>query len=59
VAEIQQTSRRLNALDFVLIPKLEAERDTIKMALSERERSERFRLKLAKRLLERKRAGRH
>lgn len=58
-AEIQQTSRRLNALDFVLIPKLEAERVYIHMALSERERSERFRLKLAKRLLERKRAHRN
>ena len=54
-AEIQQTSRRLNALDYLLIPRLEAERDTIKMALGERERSEHFRLKLAKRLLERKR----
>ena len=46
---------RLNALDYLLIPRLEAERDTIKMALGERERSEHFRLKLAKRLLERKR----
>lgn len=54
-AEIQQTSRRLNALDHLLIPNLNAERSYIQMALDERERSEHFRLKLAKRLLERKR----
>lgn len=54
-AEIQQTSRRLNALDYMLIPQLEAECRFIKVALDERERSEHFRLKLAKRLLERKR----
>jgi V/A-type H+-transporting ATPase subunit D len=59
VAEIQRTSRRLNALDYLLIPRLEAERDYIKVALDERERSERFRLKLAKRLLERKRDAGH
>ena len=55
--EIQRTSRRLNALDYLMIPRLETERDHIKIALDERERSERFRLKLAKRLLERKRSG--
>ena len=56
-AEIQQTSRRLNALDHLLIPNLEAERSYIQMALDERERSEHFRLKLAKRLLERMRSS--
>ena len=56
-AEIQQSSRRLNALDHLLIPNLQAERSYIEMALDERERSEHFRLKLAKRLLERKRGG--
>jgi V/A-type H+-transporting ATPase subunit D len=55
-AEIQQTSRRLNALDYMLIPNLKGECDYIKVALDERERSERFRLKLAKRLLERRRS---
>ena len=55
--EIQRTSRRLNALDYLMIPRLAAERDHIKIALDERELSERFRLKLAKRLLERKRSG--
>ena len=54
-AEIQQTSRRLNVLDCLLIPNLQAERFYIELALDERERSEHFRLKLAKRLLERKR----
>ena len=52
--EIQRTSRRLNALDHLLIPRLEAERDYIQMALSEHERSDHFRLKLVKRSLERK-----
>jgi len=54
-AEIQRTSRRLNALDNLLIPRLEAERDFIQMSLDERERSDHFRLKLVKRTLERKR----
>jgi V/A-type H+-transporting ATPase subunit D len=53
--EIQRTSRRLNALDQFLIPRLKAERDFIQMALDERERSDHFRLKLVKRSLERKR----
>lgn len=53
--EIQSTSRRLNALDHLLIPRLEAELDFIQMALDERERSDHFRLKLTKRILERKR----
>lgn len=53
--EIQSTSRRLNALDHLLIPRLESERDFIQMALDERERSDHFRLKLMKRFLERKR----
>ena len=53
-AEIQRTSRRLNALDQMLIPRLEAERDYIQMALDERERANHFRLKLVKRALVRK-----
>jgi vacuolar-type H+-ATPase subunit D/Vma8 len=40
----------------MLIPNLKGECDYIKVALDERERSERFRLKLAKRLLERRRS---
>jgi V/A-type H+-transporting ATPase subunit D len=53
--EIQRTSRRLNALDHFLIPRLKAERDFIQIALDERERADHFRLKLVKRSLERKR----
>lgn len=53
--EIQRTSRRLNALDHLLIPRLESERDFIQMTLDEHERSDHFRLKLVKRSLERKR----
>lgn len=55
-SEIQRTSRRLNALDHLLIPRLQAERDYIQMTLAERERSDHFRLKLVKRGLERKSA---
>ena len=44
-AEIQRTSRRVNALEHVFIPRLVAERDYIQMALDERERADRFRLK--------------
>lgn len=53
--EIQRTSRRLNALDHFLIPRLEAGQKFIEMALDERERADHFRLKLVKRSLERKR----
>lgn len=55
--EIQRTSRRLNALDHLLIPRLESEQDFIQLALDERERSDHFRLKLVKRILERKRGN--
>jgi V/A-type H+/Na+-transporting ATPase subunit D len=53
--EIQRTSRRLNALEHLLIPRLETELNFIQMALDERERSDHFRLKLVKRILEQKR----
>jgi V/A-type H+-transporting ATPase subunit D len=53
--EIQRTSRRLNALDHFLIPRLKAELDFIHKVLDERERADHFRLKLVKRSLERKR----
>jgi V/A-type H+-transporting ATPase subunit D len=51
--EIERTSRRFNALDHLVIPRLEAERDFIQMALDERERSDHFRLKIVKRALDR------
>jgi len=53
--EIQRTSRRLNALDHLLIPRLEDECGYIQITLSEHERSDHFRLKLVKRSLDRKR----
>ena len=46
--EIQRTSRRVNALEHVLIPRLVAECDYIQIALDERERAEHFRLKRVK-----------
>jgi V/A-type H+/Na+-transporting ATPase subunit D len=55
--EIQRTSRRLNALDHLLIPRLQAERDQIQTALDERERADHYRLKLMKRIMERKRGA--
>lgn len=48
-AEIQRTMRRSNALEQVILPRLEGERDAIAMALDERERADHFRLKLVKR----------
>lgn len=54
-SEIQRTSRRLNALDHFLIPRLEAERSFIEVTLDERERADHFRLKRVKRSLERRR----
>ncbi len=53
-AEIQRTSRRVNALEHVLIPRLIAERDYIQMVLDESERADHFRLKRVKQKLERK-----
>jgi V/A-type H+-transporting ATPase subunit D len=52
-AEIQRTSRRANALEYVLIPRLATERDAIAMALDERERADHFRLKRVKQAFER------
>ncbi len=46
--EIGRTTRRVNALDNVLIPRLEAQRDYIQMVLEEREREDLFRLKRVK-----------
>jgi len=45
VDEIGATSRRLNALEWVVIPRLESERASIQSVLDERERQDLFRLK--------------
>lgn len=52
--EIQRTTRRLKALEHIIIPNLKEEFKFIETALEERERSEHFSLKLAKKLIERK-----
>lgn len=51
--EIHEVSRRVNSLEHIQIPRLKAERDYIEMALQERARDRRFRLKLVKQSLER------
>jgi V/A-type H+-transporting ATPase subunit D len=50
--EIGRTTRRVNALDNVLIPRLETEQNYIQMVLEEREREDLFRLKRVKMKLE-------
>jgi V/A-type H+-transporting ATPase subunit D len=52
--EIGRTTRRVNAMDNVLIPRLEAQRDYIHIVLEEREREDLFRLKRVKLKLERR-----
>jgi V/A-type H+-transporting ATPase subunit D len=56
-AELQRTSRRVNALEQILIPRLEAERDFIQMALDERARTDHFRLKRIKQARQRQLAN--
>lgn len=53
--EIRKTTIRVNALEVILLPRLEAERAYIESVLAEREREDLFRLKRVKRALERKR----
>ncbi len=56
--EIGTTTRRINALESVVLPQLERERSQITSILDERERQDRFRLKrFAKRRAQRVEAG--
>jgi V/A-type H+-transporting ATPase subunit D len=52
-AEIESTRRRVNALEYVLIPQLDGAIRGIRMKLDETERSERTRLMKVKEMLER------
>ena len=52
--EILRTTRRLKALEHIIIPRLRGEYSYISMALEERERAQHFSLKLAKKLIEAK-----
>lgn len=47
-AEIEKTTRRVNALEQVVVPRIERERDYIAMVLEDREREDRVRLMRAK-----------
>jgi V/A-type H+-transporting ATPase subunit D len=46
--EISRTTRRVNALEQVIVPRLERERDAIEMVLDERELEDRVRLRRAR-----------
>jgi V/A-type H+/Na+-transporting ATPase subunit D len=46
--EISRTTRRVNALEHVVVPRLEHERDSIAMVLAERELEDRIRLRRAR-----------
>ncbi len=54
-AEIRRTSSRVNALRTRVIPELEAQSRAIELALEQRERDDRFRLKRVKRMRARRR----
>jgi V/A-type H+-transporting ATPase subunit D len=54
--EITRTTRRVNALEYVVVPRLEAERDYIAMVLDERELENRVRLMRAKARSDREKA---
>jgi len=55
VGEISRTTRRVNALEQVVVPRLEHERDAIEMVLAERELEDRIRLRRARAAGRRKR----
>ena len=54
--EISRTTRRVNALEHVVVPRLESERDAIAMVLVERELEDRVRLRRAQAAGRRRRA---
>jgi V/A-type H+/Na+-transporting ATPase subunit D len=54
--EIARTTRRISALEHVVVPGLELERDMITMVLGEREREDRVRLRRARAAVRRREA---
>jgi V/A-type H+/Na+-transporting ATPase subunit D len=54
--EIARTTRRISALEHVVVPGLELERDMIAMVLEEREREDRVRLRRARAAVRRREA---
>ncbi|RJQ32369.1 MAG: V-type ATP synthase subunit D, partial [Actinobacteria bacterium] len=52
--EIQKTRRRVNALDYIVVPSLKEQVKYIQSTLDERAREEHFRLKKVKKSLEAK-----
>jgi V/A-type H+-transporting ATPase subunit D len=55
--EITRTTRRVNALEHVVIPQLEGERDAIQAVLDERELEDRVRLRRARAAGQRRESG--
>jgi V/A-type H+-transporting ATPase subunit D len=56
-AEVTRTTRRVNALEHVVVPRLERESDAIAMVLEERELEDRVRLRRARAAARRREAG--
>jgi V/A-type H+-transporting ATPase subunit D len=57
IGEIEKTKRRVSALEYILIPRLEEQKRTISLRLDEMERDSFISLKTIKRKLEKERGG--
>ncbi len=55
--EIEKTKRRVNALEYIVLPRLKVGASYIRMRLDEMERDDFFRLKMVKKKLEKKGEG--